>query len=186
VIIDVSRESLLEVFPENSIIRFRPDALGAAVRHEETVRFASTVGVPHSSGLFRALSAFAEPSPDYPRKAVVPGGADRWAPSPDGDLLQIGWLLGAWLLVHPGSGAVYASPGDEVECEHIHRDLSSLCYTLYRIAKERPARDDRDPYAFPDAAERIEEAVSAVDPTPFAHEEGIWQEFLDSFASGMY
>ncbi|MFE7562963.1 SUKH-4 family immunity protein [Kitasatospora sp. NPDC057500] len=174
-----------EDLPAGAMMRVRPEAAAEIWSDPADAGFASKIGFPTASRLFRLLDELAEKDPAHPEQVFVEALEPLPVVTPHGRLRQLGELFGGFVFVSLDDGTIWVhDPDADEEYELIHKDLTSLAYLLYKVEGERPRpEEDPSPYDWADAEEYIREDVTRWDPLPFESGAQFWAMFLDTWAT---
>ncbi|MEU3607966.1 SUKH-4 family immunity protein [Streptomyces sp. NPDC035033] len=172
-------------------VTYFPRVPGAHL-HAPTAGFLATVGLPESTFFSPRLdldgSALQRVAYGPSVKAAFarygvecPPGAEHWE--------EIGGFLYAMVAIAPETGMIYAFSEGEPEPRPMHADVSSLVHALMVLerGKAHYRGIGRDEEAARNAVlARMRQEITAVDPTPFADEEGEWPHLFEEIGYGMW
>ncbi|WP_042387331.1 SUKH-4 family immunity protein [Streptacidiphilus melanogenes] len=188
----LTSDDLASLLPPEQVVLADRSVAEQVIGRADAVAFLSEVGVPRCSGLFEMDASLAVAS--TPEDFVVDDEDTSVLieTSSLGQLASLGCLQDASVYVRRSDGAVFAPRGDEdgdEDVEQLNADVSSFAKLLLLIETKSP--DPALGYAdalplYSRAAREIKEEMTAVDPAPFAHSDGFWTGYLDSFAGGLF
>ncbi|MEU1618657.1 SUKH-4 family immunity protein [Streptomyces sp. NPDC005722] len=191
-IASVTPALLAEVFAPGRIVRVPLDVQGDLLVHEDTARFLAEVGLPRADGvLFELREDLADgltrlsAHRDVGRLVAFEGftsDAHHW--------LHLGRAFSSDVVLDGRTGSVRAINPDTRRIEEVHTDVSGMAYGMYLLERRRPDYDPPDEFPEIDdliaVAEDIREALSRVDPLPYADGDGIWETVHDAVSGGMW
>lgn len=188
-IFDISPSSLVRCFGEEGVVRVALDAARASGLRGEELDFVTSIGLPEndfvSFGTFHdSEAAFAQVSAAEREVWNLPAEAESW--------VMLGNFEISALALDVQSGQVHQLAEGIMRPVLLHRDLSSLVYTILRFTEylERaPEVDDDDEESLErreEETEAIKRELAEVDPLPFASEYSEWREIVGSIGAGIW
>ncbi|MEU6344922.1 SUKH-4 family immunity protein [Streptomyces sp. NPDC046977] len=183
---------LAEVFAPETIVRVPLDRQGDLLVHQDTARFLAEVGLPRAEGLlFELREDLADGLTPLSAHRDVERLVDFEGFTPDlRGWPHLGRAFSSDVVLDGRTGAVHAVNLDTRRIEKVHTDLSGMAYGMYLLERRRPDYDP--PEEFPEiddliaVAEEIREALSQVDPVPYADGDGVWETVHDEVSGGMW
>ncbi|MEU9064995.1 SUKH-4 family immunity protein [Streptomyces sp. NPDC048430] len=181
---------MIEAFGLNSVT-YLPQAEPRHL-HGPTANFLATVGLPES----KFFGTRADLDDDSAQRlgfgpslkihfervgSELPPEAETWE--------HLGDFIYATVALDPRDGRIYAFPEGESDYQPMHSDISSLVHALIILNRGRAdylklGTDDDEQRAH--IVDRMTEKITAVDPTPFADEEGEWSTLFDQISLNMW
>jgi hypothetical protein len=186
----VTPEAAIEAFGLTSMTYFPRAAPGHL--HAPTADFLANVGLPESKFFGTRMDLEDDsaqrlgfgPSLKASSARVgseLPPEVETWA--------LLGYFIYAAVALDPRDGRIYAFPEGEINYQPMHADVSSLVHALIVLNRGRldylqlETDDDEQRLRIVD---RMTQAITAADPTPFADEEGEWETLFDQISSNMW
>ncbi|MET9553272.1 SUKH-4 family immunity protein [Streptomyces sp. NPDC006645] len=172
-------------------VTYFPLAAGGHL-HRPTAGFLASVGLPQGKffsprtdledGSAQRLRSGSSLKASFERVgSELPPEAETWE--------ELGNFVYATVALDPRNGRIYAFPEGEIDYQPMHADVSSLVHALMVLSRGRAdllklGRDDDERRA--QIVDRMIQEITAVDPTPFADEEGEWETLFDQIRLNMW
>ncbi|MCP9945044.1 SUKH-4 family immunity protein [Streptomyces somaliensis] len=187
---NISAGKIISTF-DRERVTYYPRILGAHL-HAPTAHFLSSAGLPENR-FFSARPELADETLSQPfyvpsvkasferDGAECPPEAETWE--------ELGVFQYAMVALDPTNGAVYAFPEGEVEYAPMHADVSSFVHSLIVLEEaelEYKEIKDGDYQAYDRLGSRMKQQITAVDETPFAHEDSEWTALFEEIRNGMW
>ncbi|NUL02560.1 SUKH-4 family immunity protein [Streptomyces lunaelactis] len=187
----IPASTVIETFGLTAVTYF-PRTAGGHL-HEPTARFLSCVGLPENSFYSPRLDLENQASPRLSNsptlKAHFEAGGAECPPEAEGWEV-LGGFIYATVALDPRDGKIYAFPEGEEFYVPMHADASSLVHSL--IVLEQGKADyknlphDDEGAAGAEAAERMKQRITEVDPTPFESADSEWEKLFEEISFGMW
>lgn len=186
----ITTEDVIEAFGLGFITYFPQPVHGRL--HGPTADFLATVGLPESKFFGPRLDLDDDSTQrlrfgpslkaSFERAgSELPPEAETWE--------KLGDFVYATVALDPRDGRVYAFPEGESDYQPMHLDVSSLVHALTVLHRGRvdfrklgPDEDEQRGQI----VDRMTQEITAVDPAPFADEEGEWETLFDQIRLNMW